>query len=108
GGRLEFGEALRTAAEREFEEETGLHARAGEVLDVSEVIVPERPYHSLTITFLGTIVGGTLAAEAGHPYGEKEPQWFAAGELAGLVYHPAAVVDRALGKTPSPAVSSKI
>jgi 8-oxo-dGTP pyrophosphatase MutT (NUDIX family) len=43
GGRLCFGESLREAAEREFEEETGLRARAGELLDVSEVVLPERP-----------------------------------------------------------------
>lgn len=98
GGRLEFGEPARAAAAREFEEETGLRARVDAVLDVSEVILPERPYHSLTITFSGTLLGGTLAAEAGHPYGAKMPRWFSAAELAGLAYHPPAVVERALGQ----------
>lgn len=96
GGKLEFGEAVRAAAAREFEEETGLRARVGDVIDVSEVILPERPYHSVTITFRGTILGGTLAAEGEHPYGEKVPRWFSAAELTGLAYHPAPVVEKAL------------
>lgn len=96
GGRLAFGEALRAAAAREFGEETGLVARVHDVLDVSEVLLPERPYHSLTITFRGTLQGGSLAAEPGHPHGEKRPRWLSAEDLAGLAYHPPSTVARVL------------
>jgi 8-oxo-dGTP diphosphatase len=100
GGSVEFGEGVRDAALREFEEETSLKARLGDLLDVSEVILPDRPWHSITITFSGTLEGGHLAAEAGHPYGEKVPRWFAAEELAGLEYHPKKTVEKALGISP--------
>ena len=97
GGRLGFGEGLREAAEREFEEETGLRARAGELLDVSEVVLPVRPYHSITVTFSGRDVDGETRPEPGHVYGEKIPRWFDARELCSLVYHPERTVEKALG-----------
>jgi 8-oxo-dGTP diphosphatase len=97
GGRLCFGESLREAAEREFEEETGLRARAGELLDVSEVVLPERPYHSITVAFSGIVRGGEERPEPDHRYGEKIPRWFHAHELRSLVYHPERTVQRALG-----------
>lgn len=97
GGKVEFGEALHHAAVREFAEETGLRARVTGLLDVSEVIWPERPYHSITISFSGSITGGTLRAEADHPYGEKTPRWFSAAEVRNVAYHPGKTVEKALG-----------
>ena len=97
GGRLEFGETLEAAARREFEEETGLQAEVIERLDVSEVIKPVQPWHSVTITFRGTLTGGQLRAEPDHPYGDKTPRWFSAADLAGLAYHPPQTVEKALG-----------
>ncbi len=96
GGRLELGERLREAAEREFGEETGLQAQAGDLLHVSEVIHPERPYHSITLTFSGKVKGGVLRPEAGNPYGRKVPRWFSASDLETLEYHPREAVDKAL------------
>jgi ADP-ribose pyrophosphatase YjhB (NUDIX family) len=96
GGRLGFCESQREAAEREFEE-TGLRAQAGELLDVSEVILRERPYHSITVIFSGTVLGGETRPELDHRYGEKMPRWFRAGQLRSLVYHPERMVEKALG-----------
>ena len=81
-GGVEFGESLRAAARREFQEETGYEVRLGKILDLSEVIRPEKPWHSITIVFLGRIEAGQLKSEEGHPYGSKLPQWFSADEIA--------------------------
>jgi ADP-ribose pyrophosphatase YjhB (NUDIX family) len=96
GGRLELGELLEEAAAREFEEETGLQVEVGDLLHVSEVILPERPYHSVTLTYSGWILGGTPRPEADNPYGRKVPRWLSASELETLEYHPREAVEKAL------------
>ncbi len=53
GGKVEFCEGLEAAALREFQEETGLEAAIIRLLATSEVCLPECPYHSITIAFLG-------------------------------------------------------
>ncbi len=63
GGQVEFGERLADAAAREFAEETRLEAKVGALLHVSEVVRPERPWHSVIVTFVGTATGGVLPAE---------------------------------------------
>ena len=97
GGSVGFGESLKRAAVREFFEETGLQARMTGLLDVSEVIRPERPWHSITITFSGRITGGELAAETGHRQGKKTPCWFSVAEIGTVEYHPQSAVEKALG-----------
>jgi 8-oxo-dGTP diphosphatase len=97
GGRIEFGESLHQAALREFNEETGLQAEVTGLLHVSEVILPDRPYHSVTIAFSGRVTGGELRPEADHPHGEKIPRWWSAGEVTAVKYHPEATVEKALG-----------
>lgn len=84
GGGVEFGERLQDAAIREFLEETGLHVHIDTLLDVSEGIEPKTPYHGITITFLGHIIGGTLKAESEHfsaQYGDKTPHWFSQDDI---------------------------
>jgi 8-oxo-dGTP diphosphatase len=103
GGRVTLGEKLGEAACREFREETGLDASVTGLLDVSEVILPEKDWHSVTVVFSGTIVGGRLAPEAGHRFGEKMPRWFSLAELQELPYHPRRGVERALAATQTPA-----
>jgi 8-oxo-dGTP diphosphatase len=103
GGGVDFGESVKEAALREFYEETGLHAKIDRLLEVSEVIKPEQPWHSLTVTFVGTLLRGRLklTAETNHPfapYGDKMPRWFSWEELHGLCYHPITAVRAAFGK----------
>lgn len=97
GGKIEFGESSQEAAVREFFEETGLRAEVTGLLDVSEVILPERSYHSITVSYSGRAVDGELRPEANHPYGTKVPRWFSATEVRVVNYHPEKTVEAALG-----------
>lgn len=100
GGRVDFGESLETAALREFHEETGLQATIAGLLDVSEVVRLEQPWHSISITYTGKVSGGILALEADHRYGEKVPRWMSAQEVRCVACHPQAVIEKALGMKP--------
>jgi ADP-ribose pyrophosphatase YjhB (NUDIX family) len=66
GGVVELGETLRSAAEREALEETGLTVRAGEVLEVIDRIVAGEDggtqYHYVLVDFLCTVLEGELRA----------------------------------------------
>lgn len=66
GGVVELGETLRSAAEREAREETGLVVKAGEVLEVLDRIIPgeggRAQYHYVLIDFLCRVTGGELLA----------------------------------------------
>ncbi len=73
GGRVQFGEGVEAAALREFEEETGLRAQITGLVAVSEVILPARPWHSITITFSGSIIDGQVVPETHPVYGQKVP-----------------------------------
>jgi 8-oxo-dGTP diphosphatase len=88
GGVVELGETLRAAAEREALEETGLHVRAGEVLDVFDSIWgPEDTtvadekrgprYHYVLIDFLCEVISGELRAGSD----AAEARWMTRGEV---------------------------
>jgi ADP-ribose pyrophosphatase YjhB (NUDIX family) len=96
GGKIEFGESLQEAAVREFFEETGLQTEVTGLLHVSEVILPDRPYHSITISFSSRVTGGKLRSEANHPYGKKMPKWLSAAEARTVKVHPEQTVEKAL------------
>lgn len=95
GGQLEPGESLEEAARREFEEETGLRVHGCHLLDVSEVLLPEKDYHSITITFSGSVEGGDIRPEPNHRHGQKTPRWISREELGGLAYHPPSSIEKA-------------
>jgi ADP-ribose pyrophosphatase YjhB (NUDIX family) len=63
GGRVEGGEPLRRAAERELHEETGLRGRAGALVGYAEVIEPGR--HFVIVSFRVAPVGAPGEAVAG-------------------------------------------
>lgn len=58
GGRVEFGETLTAAVQREVLEETGLQVDVGELVGWVERFGPE--YHFVIADFQATIRGGSL------------------------------------------------
>ena len=58
GGRVEFGERLRDAIEREFVEEYGMTITAGELLCVYDHILPDEGQHWVSPTYLARHISG--------------------------------------------------
>lgn len=98
GGQVEFGEGLIDAAVREVLEETGLQCQAHELLDIHELIDPQTPWHSVTHTYRGTVLGGQLEPENHPDFGKKMAQWFTRDDLKYVQYHPRTAVDKALSR----------
>jgi 8-oxo-dGTP diphosphatase len=96
GGGVEFGETLEHAAEREFFEETGFQVKITGLFDVSQVILPEKPWHSVTITFSGEVTSGELKPEVGHRFGDKMPRCYSMEDLRDLEIHPREMILKAL------------
>jgi len=66
GGKVELGESLREAVEREALEETGLEVRAGALVEVFERVRRDDSgdvaYHYVLMDYLCAITGGELHA----------------------------------------------
>lgn len=97
GGRVELGESLTGAVERELLEEVGLHVRAVEPVEIFERVVRDKEgrveYHYVLIDYLCDVVGGRLAAGDD----AAETRWVRRGELAafGVTDGLPAVVEKA-------------
>ncbi len=82
GGVVELGETLRSAAEREAREETGLIVKASDVVEVLDRIIPGEDgsvqYHYVLVDFLCRRTGGALQAGGD----ASEVAWAKPDELA--------------------------
>jgi 8-oxo-dGTP diphosphatase len=84
GGRIELGETLQEAAEREIKEETGLTIRAGKPVYAFDVILRDDAgrvqFHYVIVDLLADYVSGSVRA-ADDAY---EARWVAPNELKEL------------------------
>lgn len=77
GGKLDWGEAARTCAEREIEEELGVRIIAGRVLAVTDMVAAD--YHWVAITYRADSFEGVPAIQEAHAL--HEWGWFALDAL---------------------------
>jgi len=81
GGRVEFGETLEEACQREVKEETGIDVLVGEMVTVFEPIVQN--YHYVIIDYLGILRADTSQPpQAGDD--ASDARWVALDKLAEL------------------------
>ncbi len=88
GGKVDLGETLAQAAEREILEETGLAIAAGEPVFTFEVVERDEEgrvrFHYVIVDLAAEYLGGDLRAGDD----AEEARWVAPEELAALGVHP--------------------
>lgn len=94
GGGVDVFENLENAAVREFKEETGFKVKIDSLIDISEKIDKTKNWHSITISYQGTIVGGDLTTEEHEIYGSKEPKWFDLESISKIDCYPPSAVKK--------------
>jgi ADP-ribose pyrophosphatase YjhB (NUDIX family) len=77
GGKLDWGEAARTCAEREIGEELGIVIAAGPVLAVTDMIADD--YHWVAVTYRAQLISGEPAIQ--EPQTLADWGWFALDAL---------------------------
>lgn len=60
GGRMEYGENLKSCIIREVKEETGLDVSVGDAFAVSEFLFESNHFHNVDIFFHCTVTGGKI------------------------------------------------
>ena len=96
GRDLRAGESQEDAASRGFADETGLQVRIDELLDSADAIVPEGPSGLVTVTYLGSVIGGELRSGAEQESHQNGPRWFSSNDVTTIDTQSIAVVEQAL------------
>ncbi len=63
GGRLDYGEDLKSGIKREVYEETGLTVNVGDAFAVSEFVLEKNTFHNVDIFFRCEVAGGEITQD---------------------------------------------